>query len=149
MMETPPLRPAKNALGRGLGNLLAPEAVRPAPAPSTSSPGNTLPRVTPGVGALLRGAKSDSSDLLPGLADESTSAGATTRATPPARATPAGNAPKVALMVGDAVLLVLVAVLLLRGESSPSFWEMVLGAVAVTVAAWLGCLAVRSPNRQG
>ena len=82
------------------------------------------------------------------MADESTSAGATTRATPPARATPAGNAPKVALMVGDAVLLMLVAVLLLRGESSPSFWEMVLGAVAVTVAAWLGCLAVRSPTRQ-
>ena len=147
-MESPPARPAKTVLGRGLGNLLGAEttpatAVSPAVEPARSSP-----PLTPGVGALLRGGNSQTATAGGGVSRENS--GPMPAVAPPASsiAPPAGRSLKLPLLVADLLLLGLVGVLLLRGEGRPDWLELVLGLVAVGVGAWLGCLALLSSRRR-
>ena len=146
-MESPPARPAKTVLGRGLGNLLGAEA---APAP-TVSPAAEVPKaaplLTPGVGALLRGGNSQTATAGGGVSRENL--GPMPAVAPPATAVApvAGRSLKLPLLVADLLLLGLVGVLLLRGDGRPGGLELALGLVAVAVGAWLGCLAFLSSRR--
>lgn len=164
-MESPPARPAKTVLGRGLGNLLGAEAApTTAVSPAAEVP-KTAPLLTPGVGALLRGGNGreamGSSEVSRensaiATAPAPAAVGAVVRNTPVAAAgAPAAmtNAPaggrslKLPLLVADLLLLGLVGVLLLRGDGRPGGLELALGLVAVAVGAWLGCLAFLSSRR--
>ena len=189
MMETPPLRPGKTVLGRGLGNLLGAEnkpaaanldaagsagtgansganygvnsgvsaaagATAGAATNSTASGSDksSPPRVTPGVGALLRGGHTRATEPLPGFSRE-------TNGTPPGKNDASAPDPKVPaeasarswklpLLLADLLLLGLVAVLLLRADGRPGILEIGLGVVAVGVGAWLACLAVLPARRR-
>ena len=184
-METPPSRPGKTVLGRGLGNLLgadnkpastnadaAPGAGNPANAPAnshaaaaagtsaspapnsvTGAPEKSSPsRVTPGVGALLRGSPARTTDTLPGFSREpnGTSAPKSNAPIPDAKpiAAPSPRPWKLPLLLADLLLLGLVAALLLRAGGHPGLLEICLGLVAVGVGAWLACLAVLPTRKQ-
>ncbi len=155
-MESPPARPNRTVLGRGLGNLLGAEAA-PAPTAAAATPlaseaPKAAPPLTPGVGALLRGGKGREAM---GRDEASREHNVTAPVPAPAAVEAAGrNTPangwslKLPLIVADLLLLGLVGVLLLRGDGRPGALELGLGLVAVAVGAWLGCLAFLSSRRR-
>lgn len=175
-MESPPARPVKTVLGRGLGNLLGAEAPPPATAAmaaAATSAAAEVPKVaaplTPGVGALLRGGNGrGATERAEASRENSATATVTATATAPTQAAmeaagrnlptavtsapPAapssGRSLKLPLLVADLLLLGLVGVLLLRGDGRPGVLELGLGLVAVGVGAWLGCLAFLSSRRR-
>ena len=143
-MESPPARPAKTVLGRGLGNLLGADAAPATPVSPAAEVAKAAPPLTPGVGALLRGGNSQTATAGCGVSRENL--GPTPAVAPPAAsiAPVAGRSLKLPLLVADVLLLGLVGVLLLRGDGRPGGLELGLGLVAVGVGAWLGCLAFLS-----
>lgn len=177
-MESPPTRPAKTVLGRGLGNLLGTEAA-PATTPAAAA-ADEVPRaaapLTPGVGALLRGGNGRGGTGTGGVSRENNAtatatATATVPVSAPAQAAAGATGPnmpavvtsalaatsgapvggrslQLPLLVADLLLLGLVGVLLLRGDGRPGVLELGLGLVAVGVGAWLGCLAFLSSRRR-
>jgi len=93
------------------------------------------PKVTPGMAALLRGGNGEpSAEQQP--APETRSALATPGRTP-------GNKRllQVSLWLADVVLIGLAARLVFQSSGSFGFLEAALCVAAVTVGAWLGCLA--------
>ena len=188
-METPPLRPGKTVLGRGLGNLLGAEnkpvaanldaaagagtaassgansgvnsgvsaAAGTTAGAATNSTASTPektspPRVTPGVGALLRGGHTRATETLPGFsrAANGTASAKNTASAPDPKAPAEASARswKLPLLLADLLVLGLVAVLLLRADGRPGILEIGLGVVAVGVGAWLACLAVLPARRR-
>ena len=148
-MESPPARPAKTVLGRGLGNLLGAEATpTTAVSPAAAEPAKSAPSLTPGVGALLRGGNSQTATAGGGVPRENS--GPLPAVAPPASALapPPGRSLKLPLLVADLLLLGLVGMLLLRGDGRPGALELGLGLVAVAVGAWLGCLAFLASRRR-
>ncbi len=151
-MESPPARPAKTVLGRGLGNLLGADAAPATPVSPAAEVPKAAPPLTPGVGALLRGGKGREAM---GRDEASREHNVTAPVPAPAAVEAAGrNTPpngrslKLPLIVADLLLLGLVGVLLLRGDGRPGMLELGLGLVAVGVGAWLGCLAFLSSRRR-
>ena len=153
-MESPPARPAKTVLGRGLGNLLGAEAApTTAVSPAATEPTKSSPPLTPGVGALLRGGNGREAareNSVTTTAPTPTPVGAAGRNTSAAmtNAPTDGRSLKLPLLVADLLLLGLVGVLLLRGDGRPGVLELSLGLAAVGVGAWLGCLAFLSSRRR-
>lgn len=149
-MESPPARPAKTVLGRGLGNLLGAEATPATPvSPATEVP-KAAPPLTPGVGALLRGGNGPATVATGGGVREDVvppqPVATTVSPITPTILPPPGHSLKLPLLVADLLLLGLVGVLLLRGDGRPGILELALGLAAVGVGAWLGCLAFLSPR---
>jgi hypothetical protein len=121
---------AKSALGRGLGHLMKEGATAP------PENGSEMPQVTAGMAALLRGGNGgakgeEGSEDLDRKDAENAAARSRKR-----------KLVQASLVIADVLLIVLVVRLAFVSHGHLGFFEIVLCILALSIGAWLSCLAL-------
>lgn len=115
---------AKSALGRGLGHLMKERA-----SPAAPENGSETPPVTPGMAALLRGGNGGPNGQV---ASEENAVALLRRK----------RLVQISMFVADLLLISLVMRLAFVSEGHFGFFEILLGILALSIGAWLSCLAI-------
>jgi hypothetical protein len=116
----------KPALGRGLGTLMK----RAQPAPSSEEPAKPPESLSPGVASLFRGGNGEENNANDALEKQATHK--------------RKRLVRISLFFADAVLFALAAVLVIKAHGRVGFAGIAVCVLAVTLGAWLSCLALWS-----